>query len=149
MVPELISTPRILLVDDEAQPLELRAQIMKLHGFSVLTADGPIKALSMMVEKSIDRIHIAILDYNMPMMNGCALAHRLRSMFPELKTILYSGAIDIPQSEMTSVDAFISKGDGIASLIAQVVKFAQVGLELSRPRASGNHASFRVASGQW
>ena len=45
MTSKRLSAPRILLVDDEAQPLELRAQIMQLHGFSVLTADGPVKTV--------------------------------------------------------------------------------------------------------
>jgi CheY-like chemotaxis protein len=131
MISERVSAPKILLVDDEAQPLELRARIMKLHGFSVLTADGPMKALAMMAQAAIEKIQVAIVDYNMPGMNGYVLAQRLRSTFPELKTILYSGAIDIPSKEMTSVDAVISKGDGIGTLISQVMQFVQVSVDSS------------------
>ncbi|MFY9645297.1 MAG: hypothetical protein WAK29_08965, partial [Terriglobales bacterium] len=64
----------------------------------------------------------------MPVMNGCALAQKLRSICPELKTILHSGATEIPQSEMTSVDVLIHKGDGVAPLLNQIVQFAQVGM---------------------
>ena len=132
MISERLSTPKILLVDDEAQPLELRAQIMKLHGFSVLTADDPVEAIAMMAEATIDKVEVAILDYNMPEMNGCVLAERLRSMCPDLKTILYSGAIDIPSREMTSVDVVVSKSDGIEALISQVRQFMQVNLDSQR-----------------
>ena len=59
-------TPGILLVDDESQPLELRAQIMNLHGLSVVTANDPIIAASMMAEGALEKIRIAALDYNMP-----------------------------------------------------------------------------------
>jgi len=136
MFSEQLSEPRILLVDDEPQPLELRAQIMKLHGFSVLTAEGPMKAISMMAEKAIAKIHVAILDYNMPGMNGCVLAERLRSVVPDLRIILYSGAVDIPQGEMKGIDALVSKSDGIACLIAQITQYARVGTDppsTSRP----------------
>jgi CheY-like chemotaxis protein len=68
-------------------------------------------------------IEIAILDYHMPVMNGCVLADHLKSMNPELKIILYSGAIDIPQSEMKNVDAFISKGNCVRRLLSQVCEF--------------------------
>jgi CheY-like chemotaxis protein len=80
-------------------------------------------------------IDLAILDYNMPVMNGCALAQRLRSIYPKLKTILHSGATDIPPSEMTSVDVLIHKGDGVAPLLDQIVKFARVGMLPSRSSA--------------
>jgi CheY-like chemotaxis protein len=93
---------------------------MKQSGVSVVTASGPIQAISILEEAS-DKIDVAILDYNMPIMNGCVLARRLRLLRPQLKIILYSGKMDIPLSEMSSVDVFIPKGDGMARLIGQVV----------------------------
>jgi CheY-like chemotaxis protein len=124
MVSELQSTPRILLVDDEAQGLWLRAEVMKSCGFPVVTADNPAKAISMMSEPTPEKIDLAILDYDMPLMNGCALADELRSMCPKLKIILYSGAVDIPQWEMTSVDAFVAKDEGTARLLDQIAQIA-------------------------
>ena len=132
MMSEQLSAPSVLLVDDEVQPLQLRAEIMKLHGFSVLTADGPIKAISLMAKGAMEKIQVAILDYNMPAMNGCLLAERLRSAFPELKTILYSGAIDIPSQEITSVDVVVSKADGIGTLMSQVMQFMQASVDHQR-----------------
>jgi CheY-like chemotaxis protein len=85
-----------------------------------------MKAISLMTKEAMERVQVAILDYNMPGMNGCVLAKRLRSAFPELKTILYSGALDIPSREVTSVDVVVSKADGIATLISQVMQFVQV-----------------------
>ena len=120
MVPEAPSTPRILLVDDESQQLWLRAQVMSLRGFTVLTTDSPSDAISMVVEETIEKIDLVILDYNMPGMNGCDLADLLKVMCPELKIILYSGATDIPRNEMTSIDIFVSKADGVSALIAEV-----------------------------
>jgi DNA-binding NtrC family response regulator len=127
MIREPSSTPRILLVDDEIQQLWLRAQVMQLLGFPVLTADNPSDAIFIMAEETIDRIDLVILDYEMPGMNGCDLADLLKVMRPELKIILYSGATDVPRNEMTSIDTFVSKADGITALIAEVGELTQVG----------------------
>lgn len=124
-IPRPPSTPRILLVDDELEQLLLRAQVMSLRGFPVLTADNPSDAIFMMAEDTIDKIELVILDYDMPGMNGCDLADLLKVMRPELNIILYSGATDVPRNEMTSIDTFVSKADGITALIAEVAELTQ------------------------
>jgi CheY-like chemotaxis protein len=125
MIPEPPPTPRILLVDDEIPQLLLRAQVMTLRGFPVLTAESPGDAISIMAEGAIEEVEIVVLDYNMPGMNGCDLADMLKVMRPELKIILYSGATDVPRNEMTSIDTFVSKADGITALIAEVAELTQ------------------------
>jgi hypothetical protein len=62
----------------------------------------------------------------MPGVNGCDLADLLKRMRPELKIILHSGTSDIPQNEMTSIDTFVSKTDGIPALIAEVAELTHV-----------------------
>lgn len=125
---EVLPRPRILLVDDDAEQLKICSEIIRMRGFSVLAANGAVEAISMMAQKPKGRIDLAVLDYNMPVMNGCALAEQLRSICPELKTILHSGATDIPRSEMTSVDVLIHKGAGMGQLLAQIAELAQAGM---------------------
>lgn len=123
---ELLPRPRILLVDDDAEQLKICSEIIRMCGFSVFAANGAVEAISMLAQKLDGRIDLAVLDYNMPVMNGCTLAKQLRSICPKLKTILHSGATDIPQSEMTSVDVLIHKGTGVARLLAEIAELAQV-----------------------
>ena len=113
----------MLFVDNEVTLLQLGADLMKESGVTVIVAHDPLEAIGIMADTG--EIDIAILDYHMPVMNGCTLADRLRSMHPDLKIILYSGAIDIPQNEMTNVDAFIAKGDCMRQLLSQVFEFAR------------------------
>jgi CheY-like chemotaxis protein len=122
------------MVDDEIEQLKLRAQVIGMCGFTAITASGPMEAIDIVTARQPGTIDLVILDYNMPIMNGCALARKLRSICPELKTILHSGATDIPQSEMTSVDVLICKGDGLAPLLAQIIEFAQI--RMLPPRSS-------------
>ncbi len=127
MISEPPPTPRILLVDDELEQLWLRAQVMQSLGFLVHTADNPSDAIFMMAEEALEKVEFVVLDYNMPGINGCDLADLLKVMRPELKIILYSGATDVPRNEMTSIDIFVSKADGISALIAEVAELTQVG----------------------
>jgi CheY-like chemotaxis protein len=116
----------LLLVDDDVDQLELRALVLKMSGFTVLTAGSPVEAISMMAQHPTQKVDVAVLDYHMPVMNGCMLADYLRSRYPGLKIILHSAAVDIPKSQMSSVDVFVSKLDGLDPLLAQVSEFAQV-----------------------
>jgi len=125
MISEPPSAPRILVVDDEIPQLLLRAQVMALRGFPVLTAESPGDAILIVAEEPIEKVGLVVLDYNMPGMNGCDLADLLKVMRPELKIILYSGATDIPRNEMTSIDNFVSKADGIIALISEVSELTQ------------------------
>jgi CheY-like chemotaxis protein len=115
----------VLLVDDDIQHLELRA-LMKTHRFSVITVAGPPEAISIMNQSHLPKINLAVVDYHMPVMNGCILAEYLKARYPELKVLLYSGALEIQEDEMPAVDAFVSKSEGIVAVVAEIAKFAQV-----------------------
>ena len=144
---KLRTTPIILMVDDEIEQLKLRAQVIRMCGFAAITANGPMEALAIMTAKKRGTIDLAILDYNVPVMNGCALAARLKSIWPETKIMLHSGAIDIPQNEMSSVDAFIPKGEGIGQLLAQIIRVAQIRTLPPATVAADEELSFRSTRG--
>jgi CheY-like chemotaxis protein len=116
----------LLLVDDHIQQLDLLALTMKMSGFSVVTASSPIEAISMMNEHCLRKIDVAVIDYHMPTMNGCVLAAYLKARYPELKIVLRSGAPDISQAEMMSVDGFISKSDDIGVLLSKITELGQI-----------------------
>jgi CheY-like chemotaxis protein len=113
----------ILLVDDDTQHLDRRAFTLKMYGFSVVNAISPHEAISIMNENSSRKIDVAVLDYHMPKMNGCILAEYLKARYPELKIVLYSGTPEIPEQEMSSIDVFVPKEDGIAALLAKIAEF--------------------------
>ena len=115
---------RLLLVDDDGQQLELCAMLLKMSGFSVMTAASPREAISVVAEHAID---IAVLDYEMPEMNGCMLADQIRTRYGDVKIILYSGTLVIPENEIANVDVFIPKAKGAVAVLARI-------LELTRAR---------------
>jgi hypothetical protein len=46
--------------------------------------------------------------------------------YPELKIILRSGALDIPESAMSSIDGVVSKGDGLEQLLEEIKKVRSI-----------------------
>jgi len=114
--------PKVLFVDDDPQQLRMAAFEMEAYGWSVATARSPIEAIAMMAEEAVD---LAVLDYDMPMMNGCALAERLKSISSDLTIVLHSGATNIPRWEMSAVDACISKDDGLTRFLPQLTELVQ------------------------
>ena len=121
---EVRPVTKLLLVDDDVQQLKLKEIIMKRSGFTVLTASSPLDAISIMADTAAGEVDVAIFDYNMPDMNGCVLAECLRCRHPDLKIILHSGAVDIPDGELDSVDVWIPKMEGVRRLLEQVSRFA-------------------------
>jgi CheY-like chemotaxis protein len=77
--------------------------------------------------RSERNVAVAVLDYEMPAMNGCLLADYLRARDPDLKIILHSGAVAIPEEQMTSVDVFVPKGNGIQTLLAHIAELMRAG----------------------
>src|SRR6202008_4904359 len=115
----------LLMVDDDIQQLELRGLVLRMSGFTVLNASSPVEAISLMAQPRSAQVNVAILDYNMPSMNGCVLADYLRARHPDLKIVLHSANTDIPEGELSSVDGFVPKGDGVERLIEEVSVLAQ------------------------
>ena len=87
-----------------------------------------------------------MIDYHMPVMNGCILAVYLKTRYPQMKVVLYSGAIDISEDELTSVDAFISKSEGLGSLLVTITEVRQMGPEKSPIFMVENNAETPVAN---
>jgi DNA-binding NtrC family response regulator len=136
----------VLVVDDDVPQLELRALRMVLSGFSVITAVGPGAAISIMNEPRSRRVDVAVIDYDMPGMNGCILAEYLKARYPQLKVLLYSGAIDIPEDDMNRVDAFIPKSEGLDCLLAKIAEMRQIEPEKSPIFMLQNNAENQVAN---
>jgi DNA-binding NtrC family response regulator len=79
---------RVLLVDDEEKLLQSIAQRMKVLGFVPLTATSGMAAIDIAMKNLID---LAIVDLQMPDMNGLVTITKLKEIKPGLKTMLLTG----------------------------------------------------------
>lgn len=110
---------RLLWVDDSKTLLSLYKSIFENLGFEVLATSSPAEALN---HASLATTDVAILDYEMPEMDGGQLAYLIKALHPTLPVILYSGCIDINALHCGShsVDAFCAKSAPREELLAAI-----------------------------
>jgi len=80
----------ILLVEDDANLLDLTRSMLEYSGYRVLSAQSPDKALELALEFR-DSIGLLLSDVVMPGMNGRDLKNRIGHIVPRMKHLYVSG----------------------------------------------------------
>lgn len=78
----------VLLVDDEEKLLKSIAQRMKFLGFTPHSATSGLAAIELAKRQPVE---LAIVDLQMPDMNGLVTITKLKEIQPRLKTVLLTG----------------------------------------------------------
>ena len=123
---------RILVVDDEPGINDLICDALRLAGHETLTAAHGMEALRILREQAVD---LAVIDVNMPMMDGYELLERMRSSGIDTPAIVLTARQD-KEATRTSfglgADDFIRKPFGIEELTLRVAAV----LRRSQPRTA-------------
>lgn len=80
----------ILIVEDNNRLLTMCERILSNHGYRILTAETPTRALEITRQHS-GRIHLLLSDILMPEMKGQELACLMLALNPDLKCLFMSG----------------------------------------------------------
>jgi signal transduction histidine kinase len=83
----------ILVVEDEAPVRRTVEQILKMHGYNVLTAENGEACLEVCANFK-GHIELVLTDFVMPKLGGLELALRLRKLRPATKILFMSGFTD-------------------------------------------------------
>jgi PAS domain S-box-containing protein len=83
-------TETILLVDDEKSIRKLGEQMLRMAGYTVLTATNGIEALKV-YRSNQDRIALVLLDLMMPEMGGKRCLQELLKINPRVRVVIASG----------------------------------------------------------
>ena len=114
------STPRILCVDDEIEGTRMRGQILEEEGYSVVLYHTPLAALRC----DLSMFSLAILDFQMPELNGRELLLRMRALGARFPIVLLSGSVDSLSHENRFLFArCIDKGAPIRRLLETIAEF--------------------------
>ena len=105
---------RILCVDDNEFGVYVNSVILRNEGYDVVSCSDAEKAAAIAKAQEID---VAVLDYQMPVMNGAELAALCKAANPDTRVILYSGWLGIPKRELVLADLFIQKSEGVQALL--------------------------------
>ena len=77
--------PRVLVVDDEPDAVELLQEFLTAKGYEVLAASNGEDALRKVKE---ERPHLILLDVRMPKMNGIEVLKQVRQIDHEVGVIM-------------------------------------------------------------
>jgi CheY-like chemotaxis protein len=112
--PQSLRKHRILCVDDDLLGLEVQAALLEDEGYSVTAVSCPLMAL----EYDVSNFHLAILDFDMPALNGFQLLLRLRAAHASFPIVLHSGmSRDLPNDMRTVFSSCHDKGEPIHLLL--------------------------------
>jgi len=81
---------RILCVDDEVMGTRMRTEVLRQQGYSVDLYHSPVEAVCC----DVLLFNLAILDFEMPELNGRELLLRLRALGARFPTVLLTGRLE-------------------------------------------------------
>jgi CheY-like chemotaxis protein len=108
---------RVLCVDDDVLTLHLLSLILEQQGYEVFTSSDPTAAIKVLKQEAVD---LALLDYEMPQMNGGELAAVVKCSGLATNVILFSGSSGISQRDLTFIDRFVRKSEGVEALLEAI-----------------------------
>jgi DNA-binding NtrC family response regulator len=112
----LISTPRILITDDDRGFRETLRGVFEPRGFETHVAADGQQALEIV---RLKRIHLLLTDMHMPRMSGLEAIRRVKEISREMPCILISAGLDEALAEEArKADAF--------SVLEKPVRFQDV-----------------------
>jgi PAS domain S-box-containing protein len=121
----IVGSGTVLLVEDGDSLREMMREMLEASGYSVLEANNPNTALSLLENARGERIDLLLTDVVMPGMRGPELAERLRVLSPGLKVLFMSGYTDetVSVQGLVHKDAqFIQKPFTQAALLTKVLR---------------------------
>jgi two-component system, chemotaxis family, chemotaxis protein CheY len=99
----------ILLVDDNYEFREALGRILRATGYDILQAGDGEEALKVVETK---KIHLAIVDIDMPKMDGIEFTKKVKSLYPDFHVIIVTGYSQFYKPEevfATGAEAFLKK----------------------------------------
>jgi CheY-like chemotaxis protein len=96
----------ILCIDDHWNGLIGRKLLLESNGYNVLEATGGDEGLRLFLSHVVDAV---VLDYQMPGMNGDAVAAKMKRAKSHVPIMLLSAFETLPNKKLAAVDTFLSK----------------------------------------
>jgi CheY-like chemotaxis protein len=113
---------RILCVDDNVPELTLRGKILESQGYSVVLLSCPIQAL----RHDLSSFDLAILDLEMPGMNGRDLVLRMRALHDRFPILLLSGSVSsLSPEDRVLFSKCLDKGEPVRHLLDLIAAFLE------------------------
>ena len=122
--------PKILVVDDEPEIINILETFLTKQGYQVVTALGGQKALDIL--SSGQELDLMVLDLKMSGVNGTAVLRGLAELSPKPPVVILSGSIGLRKDINDLRDLGYSEADALYKPIALNILLAKVKEKLSQ-----------------
>ena len=114
--------PRLLLVDDHEDNLDMLSRRLRRRGFEVVTSISGLDALTLLQEQKFDAI---LLDIMMPEMSGIEVLHEIRAQFskselPVVMATAKSGSEDVVNALRAGANDYVTKPIDLPVVLARL-----------------------------
>ena len=127
--------PTLVWIDDYEPGLGVYKEMYEELGYRVFTASRGVEGLRILAARSADAV---IVDFEMPEMDGGAVAISIKQRWPSMPVIMFSGAV-MPDSVANVVDAFCDKAGRREDLLVAI----QTALQKKQSLYSTSSSSLR------
>jgi CheY-like chemotaxis protein len=113
----LSKQPCILCIDDDEVGLKVRGHVLRQRGYSVVLLNRP----ELVDTHDLSGYQLAIVDFDMPGLNGLEVLNRLRSHGATFPVMLLSGSMwNLPPDQRARFSNCIEKGAPVQRLLHAV-----------------------------
>lgn len=92
---------KILLVDDDPDCLDAIDQILRRDGYEIIKAEEGRSALELLINNYVD---LAIVDFNLPDIDGIQVIHEIRRIYKNIPTIMMTSEMS-KEVKLASLEA--------------------------------------------
>ena len=79
------ANPRVLIVDDNKENIDLIAYFLKPQNYELITAVNGVEALEKIPQTNPD---VVLMDLKMPVMNGVQATRKIKAQYPMVKVLV-------------------------------------------------------------
>lgn len=121
-----LSTPVILIVEDEFLLRMDSADVIEAAGFEVTQAANADEAIDILTGRP--EIHVVFTDIQMPgTMDGLKLARFVRDRWPPIKIVATSGLVRVGENDLPAGSVFLPKpyrGTEVVAILRELTRAA-------------------------
>ncbi len=122
------------------EPAQL--SLLQENGYELVTATNGHEGLRLFMSRPVDAI---VLEYHLGLLDGTVIADEIKQVRPEVPIVMVTDHLEIPGSDLKSVDALVAKADGPHFLLA-TVHFVLSSKQRARARRKPRRSSHTAAS---
>lgn len=106
---------RILCIDNHWNGLVGRKTLLEKNGYEVLEATSGDAGLQLFLSQQVDAV---VVDYQMPGMNGAAVATEIKRINSQVPIMLLSACCRLQKNKLRAFDSFMSKSQPATTFLS-------------------------------